>query len=66
MKKRKITIERIKRLGVNVLKMNGEILEGSTNVKINYSYGQNSEDIKEVVEVTFENFEIEIIDIDID
>lgn len=64
MKKRKITIERIKRLGVNVLKINGEILEGATNVKINYSYGQNPEDIKEVVEVTFKNFEIEIIDID--
>ncbi len=59
--KNKITIERRKKTGVLVPKLNGEILEGVKNIKIYYSYGETKE---EIVELTFENSEIEIIDID--
>ena len=59
--KNKITIERRKKAGVLVPKLNGEILEGVKNIKIYYSYGETK---KEIVELTFENSEIEIIDID--
>ena len=58
--KNKITIERRKD-GVLVPKLNGEILKGVKNIKIYYSYGETKE---EIVELTFENSEIEIIDID--
>ena len=62
--KNKITIERRKKTGVLVPKLNGEILEGVKNIKISYSYGEPEEEKKEIVELTFENSEIEIIDID--
>jgi len=62
--KNKITIERRKKTGVLVPKLNGEILEGVKNIKIYYSYGETKEGKKEIVELTFENSEIEIIDID--
>ena len=62
--KNKITIERRKKTGVLVPKLNGEILEGVKNINISYSYGETEEEKKEIVELTFENSEIEIIDID--
>jgi len=62
--KNKITIERRKKTGVLVPKLNGEILEGAKNIKIYYSYGETKEETKEIVELIFENSEIEIIDID--
>ena len=61
--KNKITIERRKD-GVLVPKLNGEILEGVKNINISYSYGETEEEKKEIVELTFENSEIEIIDVD--
>ena len=61
--KNKITIER-KKDGVLVPKLNGEILEGVKNINIYYSYGETKEETKEIVELIFENSEIEIIDID--
>ena len=62
--KNKITIERRKKAGALVSKLNGEILEGVENIKIYYSYGETKEETKEIVELIFENSEIEIIDID--
>ena len=62
--KNKITIERRKKTGVLVPKLNGEILEGVKNINISYSYGETEEEKKEIVELTFENSEIEIIDVD--
>jgi len=62
--KNKITIERRKKAGVLVPKLNGEILEGVKNINISYSYGETEEEKKEIVELTFENSEIEIIDVD--
>ena len=38
--KNKITIERRKKSGALVPKLNGEILEGVKNIKIYYSYGE--------------------------
>jgi len=61
--KNKITIERRKD-GVLVPKLNGEILKGVKNVKVNYSYGTKSEERTELVEITFLNSEIEIIDVE--
>ena len=37
---------------------------GVKNIKIYYSYGETKEKTKEIVELIFENSEIEIIDID--
>jgi len=62
--KNKITIERRKKAGVLVPKLNGEILEGVKNINISYSYSGTKEEKKEIVELTFENSEIEIIDVD--
>ena len=62
--KNKIIIERRKKAGVLVPKLNGEILEGVKNINISYSYGETKEEKKEIVELIFENSEIEIIDID--
>ena len=41
--KNKITIERRKKAGVLVPKLNGEILEGVKNINISYSYGETEE-----------------------
>ena len=62
--KNKITIERRKKSGALIPKLNREILEGVKNIKIYYSYGETKEETKEIVELIFENSEIEIIDID--
>ena len=62
--KNKITIERRKKSGALVPKLNGEILKGVKNVKVNYSYGTKSEERTELVEITFLNSEIEIIDVE--
>ena len=61
--KNKITIERRKKSGALVPKLNGEILKGVKNVKVNYSYGTKSEERTELIEIIFLNSEIEIIDI---
>ena len=46
----KITIER-KKDGVLVPKLNGEILKGVKNVKVNYSYGAESKERTELIEL---------------
>ena len=61
--KNKITIER-REDGVLVPKLNGEILKGVKNVKVNYSYGAESKERTELIEITFLNSEIEIIDVE--
>ena len=61
--KNKITIER-KKDGVLIPKLNGEILKGVKNVKVNYSYGAKPEEKTELIEITFLNSEIEIIDVE--
>lgn len=47
--KNKITIERRKKAGVLVPKLNGEILEGVKNINISYSYGETEEEKKKLL-----------------
>jgi hypothetical protein len=68
MKKNKLTIKRTKD-GKLLPFLNGQKLEGASNIKINYSYIRNFDfpnrtECNEKVEITFEASEVEIIDID--